>query len=186
MAQGRCVGRAKIIMKTKKPLQIVTVVFALGLLGAYIVYSQNKQTPQTVMPSSKSRVVDGAKQSWPLEAKAATDTATNPPSASEVRDMTVLSSSKVLVPVVSNPPATSQPATYSNPSQTVIGGSKFATVFTPGPSPPTNLSKAVIYGSKSAPAFVPAPAPDPAAAKSNSVPSAAITTNSSASTARKP
>ena len=170
-------------MKSKKPIQILTVIFALGLLAAYVVYSQGRQTPQTVLPSSKLRMIDGAAQISALEAKAGTNTATSQPPTSLPQDMTVLSSSKVLVPVVSNPPAASQPAASSNPSRIVIGGSKSTAVFTPAPTPSTNLSKAVIYGSKSAPAFVPNGTSAAAPAKSNAP---AARTNTSASGTRKP
>lgn len=170
-------------MKSKMPIQILTVIFALGLLAAYVVYSQGKQTPQTVLPSSKLRMIDGAAQMSALEAQAGPITTTNQPVTSVPQDMTVLSSSKVLVPVMSNPPAASQPATSSNPSRTVIGGSKSAAVFTPGPKPSSNLSKAVIYGSKSAPAFVPTETSAVAPAKSNAP---APRTNTSPSGTRKP
>jgi hypothetical protein len=44
-------------MKTSKPLQILTVAFALSLLAAYVVHSQRQQA-RTVAPGSKSRVLD--------------------------------------------------------------------------------------------------------------------------------
>src|SRR5690349_17947243 len=104
-------------MKTKRPIQILTVLFALGLLGAYIVYSQNKQPPQTVMPGSKSKQIDWTSQAPAPQATTSTSNLTDQLIPVAPRDMTVMSSSKVIVPVVSNPPATSAPGTSGDQSR---------------------------------------------------------------------
>ena len=146
-------------MKTKRPIQILTVLFALGMLGAYVVYSQTRQTNRTVMPGSKSKQIDWTNQAPPPQATTSSNNMTNTLIPVAPRDMTVMSSSKVIVPVMSNPPATTTPGVSGDQSRAVIGGSKSSAVYTPAPATPANPSKAVIYGSKSAPAFVPASKP---------------------------
>jgi len=111
-------------MKTRKSVQIVTVVFALFVLTAYVVYSQHQHN-RSVAPSSKYIALTPGK-----EAPAAASRSNNVPDPEQV---TVASGSKTRVPVVTLQPTFPVPASNTPAAQArslmLAPGSKSAPVF---------------------------------------------------------
>ncbi|MEY2427421.1 MAG: hypothetical protein QOJ40_306 [Verrucomicrobiota bacterium] len=108
-------------IKTRRPIQILTLALAVSMLTAYVVYSQRERN-RTVAPGSKSMALSGATK---IPAAAYT-LVTNPPGM-------VAPGSKSMEPILDlqrphpNPSAQS---TGSNPSTaTVAPGSKSGRVF---------------------------------------------------------
>ena len=115
-------------MKTRKSVQIATVVFALFVLAAYVVYSQ-QQHNRSVAPSSKYIAITPGKEH---PAVAIASRSNNVPDRERV---TIAPGSKTQVPALTLQPtylfpASNAPAAQARSSM-IAPGSKSAPVFDP-------------------------------------------------------
>ena len=111
-------------MKNRRSAQIASVIFALGMLTTYLVYSQ-RQPARSVAPSSKLILLDEFKQ-W--------GTSGNQPTNVLIRDkIAVAPGSKSMAPILAIRPSTPVGATNALMSgaqrMMVAPGSKYGPVF---------------------------------------------------------
>src|SRR6266536_2371264 len=111
-------------MKTRKPVQIGTVVFALSMLAAYVVYSQ-RQHDRSVAPSLKGMAITTGNEPW-----AAAGRTNNVP---DREHLTVAPGSKSDVPVLTRQPTFPAPAATASAAHVrslmIAPGSKSGPVF---------------------------------------------------------